>query len=183
MNNMSKFRFEQILLFCGIALLAASGLNVDAQAGGQVFFQTTTFGIVGLARNQVARLNVLNPGNAYGNRTPICSAEMKFLDDQGRELKSSTARVDWDKAVSLEIGHREVAHGAQRIHIRAVLRTAINPPDPSATSAPMPGSVCSFLPTLEIFDKDTGKTQLVLTDGRAILLNTPAVGRGTPSAK
>ena len=178
---MGRFRSATTVFLDAIAGLLLV-LSVDAQGGGQIFFQTTTFGIVGLARNQVARLNVLNPGNAYDNRTPICSAEMKFLDDQGRELKSSTARVDWDKAVSLELDHSEIARGAQRVHIRAVLRTAINPPDPSATSAPMPGSVCSFLPTLEIFDKDTGKTQIILTDGRSIILQTPTNRPGrTPS--
>jgi hypothetical protein len=66
-----------------------------------------------------------------------------------------------------------VAGGAVRVQIRAVVRTAINPPDPSVTSPVMPGSVCSFFPTVEIFDKDSGKTLLVLMEGRSIILNTP----------
>ena len=69
-----------------IGLMLVTALHVHAQTGGQVFFQTTTFGMVGLARNQVARLNVLNPGNSYGNTTPVCSAEMEFLDDQGTKI-------------------------------------------------------------------------------------------------
>jgi hypothetical protein len=98
---------------------------------------------------------------------------MGFLDEQGRELKSSSAKVDWDKAVSLEVDRSELASGALRIQIRAVVKTAINRPDPSDTSPVMPGSVCSLMPTLEIFDKDTGKTQLILSEGRSIILNTP----------
>jgi hypothetical protein len=98
---------------------------------------------------------------------------------QGRELKSSNSQVDWGKAVSLEMAQSELEKGALRVQLRAVIKSAINPPDPSATSAVMPGSVCSFLPTPEVFDKDTGKTQFVLTEGRSIILNTPA--RKVPS--
>jgi hypothetical protein len=169
---MKEFRFEKRAFAVGIALLVAMSGNADAQTG-QMFFQTTTFGMVGLARNQAARLNVLNPGNAYGDRNPVCSAEMSFLDDQGRELKSSAAPVDWGKAVSLELDRSSLPGNALRVQIRAVLRTAINRPDPLAASSVMPGAVCSFLPTLEIFDKDTGKTSFLLSEGRSFILNTP----------
>jgi hypothetical protein len=180
---MREFHSGKTVFPGGIALLLALMLNGNAQTGGQVFFQTTTFGMVGLARNQVARLNVLNPGNAYGNRTVACSADMGFLDDQGRELKSRTAPVDWDKAVSLEFDRSELASGALRVQIRAVVKTAINRPDPSVAPPVMPGSVCSLMPTLEIFDKDTGKTQLILSEGRSIILNTPANSPARTPAK
>lgn len=159
----------------------ALAISAHAQSG-QVFFQTTTFGMVGLVRNQVVRLNVLNPGNSYGNTTPVCSAEMQFLDDQGRQLKSSSGVVDWNKAISLEIDWAEIAGAASRVQIRAALRTGINR-TASGTPSPMPGAVCTLLPTLEIFDKDTGKTVLVLSEGRSILLNTPVTAPAANQAK
>ena len=165
-----------------IALLCLLAFPGDAQIG-QVFFQTTTFGMVGLARNQVARLNVLNPGKPYGDRSSVCSADMGFVDDQGHELKSSNAHVGWEKAVSLEVNGSEFVKGALRVQIRAVVKTAINRPIPSVTSPVMPGAVCSFFPTLEIFDRDTGKTQLILTEGRSIILNTPTNGSSRAPAK
>src|ERR1700730_16010381 len=77
-----------------VAILLGFALSANAQSG-QVFFQVTTFGIFGLASNQIARLNVLNPGNSNGQQTVVCSAQMAFMDDQGRELKSSNSQVDW----------------------------------------------------------------------------------------
>lgn len=161
----------------------AIALSANAQTAGRKYFQTTTFGIVGLARNQVARLNVLNPGNAYGIQNRTCSADMEFRDDQDRELKTATAEVDWGKAVSLQVDQHEIGNDALRVQIRAVVKTAISQPDASATSSVMPGAVCSFLPTLEVFDKDTGKTTLILSEGRSIILNTPSNIPASPSAR
>jgi hypothetical protein len=95
---MQNFLSEKTAFAGGIVLLLALALSGDAQTG-QVFFQTTTFGMVGLARNQVARLNVLTlvmPTAIEIRCVRRSSAEMKFLDDQGRELKSSNVPVDWD---------------------------------------------------------------------------------------
>jgi hypothetical protein len=161
-----------------IALVAGLVSSGHAQTG-QIFFQTTTFGIVGLARDQVARLNVLNPGNAYNDHSPVCSAEMTFLDEEGRELKLGNAPVGWGKAASLEFDRAEQKNGPLRLQIRGVVKSAINRPNPTATSSVMPGAVCSLFPTLEIFDKNTGKTVLILTEGRSIIFNTPS--RGTPA--
>lgn len=176
-----RFRGKTTFAF-PVALSVALALSAVAQTG-QVFFQTTTFGMVGLARNQVARLNVLNPGNAYGDRSSVCSAEMSFLDNQGRELKASTTPVDWGKAASLEFDRNSLPGAALRVQIRAVVRTALNPPDPAAASSVMPGAVCSFFPTLEIFDKDTGKTALIMSEGRSIILQTPSGRSARPPAK
>ncbi len=155
-------------MFCLFALAGS------AQTG-RVFFQTTTFGIVGLARNQVARLNALNPGNAYGDRNAVCSADLQFVDDQGRELKStSSTQIEWGRAASLELPAKEVLKGTLRIEIRGVIKTAINRPSPSTPSPVMSGAVCTLLPTLEVFDEATGQTQFVLSEGRSIILNTPS---------
>ena len=180
MTRMRKLFPGKRALAGRVALLLLLALVGSAQTG-QVFFQTTTFGMVGLARNQVARLNVLNPGNSYGNRSSACSAEMEFLDDQGHELKSSNSQVDWDKAVSLEINGSELVKSTLRVQVRAVVKSFIKPANPPSTSSVMPGAVCSFLPTLEIFDRDTGKTQLVLSEGRSIILNTPTNTPVTPT--
>src|SRR5262249_15971669 len=171
---MRKCPSRRALYAIGVGATLAIALSANAQSSGQVFFQTTSFGMVGLARNQVARLNVLNPGNACGIQDRICSAEMEFLDDQGHTLKSNTAEVGWGKAVSLELDRKELTNGGLRVPLRAVVKTAINPPGSSVTSPVMPGAVCNFMPTVEIFDKDTGKTALVMSEGRSVILNTPS---------
>ena len=93
---MKKFYRHQF--FSVMALTCASALLAIAQiGGGQVVFQTTTFGMVGLAPNQIARLNVLNPGTGFGGNKPACSAEKQFIDGDGKVLKTSTLQVDEGK--------------------------------------------------------------------------------------
>jgi hypothetical protein len=90
-------------------------------------------------------IECLEPGQFEWPANRGVFAQMAFMDDQGRELKSSNSHVDWGKAVSLEMAQSELEKGALRVQLRAVIKSAINPPDPSATSAVIPGSVCSFL--------------------------------------
>ena len=157
-----------LLLVCGSAA-PQSGVSFS-------FFQTTTFGMVGLAPHQVIRLNVLNPGGPAFAGKPKCGAEMSFLNQDGAVIKSSApAVVDDDKALALELDRTELTPAAGRIPVRARLRTAAvaSGAQTQPQSPIMPGSVCSFLPTVEIFDKDTGKTTIVMTEGRTLVLTTP----------
>src|SRR5438552_426173 len=66
------------------------------------FLQTITFGMIGLASNQTARLSALN-SSFPGEGQPACSAELSFLDAEGRVLKSSRFNVEEQKAVSLDL--------------------------------------------------------------------------------
>ena len=91
--------------------------------------------------------------------------------------------MDWGKAVSLEFDRNSLPTTALRVQIRAVVRTALNLPDPTPASFVMPSAVCSFFPTLEIFDKESGKTVLIMTEGRSIILQTPSNRPGKQAPK
>lgn len=163
------------------ALIFAFAVCAYAQSGpGLPFFQSTTFGMFGLAKNQAARLNVLNPGSSLVAGKPSCSAELAFRDSEGRVLKTITAAVEEEKAVALEIDRAEISNTSDRVQIRATLRTAAIDSGPPAVSPILPSSVCSLFPTLEIYDKDTGKTTVFMTEGRTSFLPTPSLGSRLP---
>jgi len=164
------------------ALIFAFVVGAQAQSGGPglPFFQSTTFGMFGLAKNQAARLNVLNPGSIFSVGKPSCSAELAFRDSDGRVLKTITAAVEEEKAVALEIDRADISNGSDRVQIRATLRTAAVDSGPPTVSPIMPSSVCSLFPTVEIYDKDTGKTTVLMTEGRTSFLPTPATGARLP---
>jgi hypothetical protein len=163
------------------ALIFAFVVCAQAQSGpGLPFFQSTTFGMFGLAKNQAARLNVLNPGTSLSVGKPFCSAELAFRDSDGHVLKTMTATVEEEKAVALEIDRAQISNGSDRVQIRATFRTAAVGSGPPAISPIMPGSVCSLYPTLEIYDKDTGKTTLIMSEGRTSFVPTPTTGVRLP---
>lgn len=134
----------------------------------------------GLVKNQAARLNVLNPGANPSAGKLTCSAELAFRDSAGRVLKSSTSVVEDEKAVSLGIDRSEISGSGDRVEIRATVRTASAGSGPPTSTPIMPGSVCNLFPTVEIYDKDTGRTTLLITEGRTSFLTTPGMGGRMP---
>ena len=169
---------KELILSVKIVSLFALAFFGNAQSGpGLPFFQTTTFGMFGLAANQTARLNVLNPGAASFAGKPTCSAELAFLDGDGRVLKSNTAQpVEDEKAIFLDLNRNQVSNTSERVQIRARVRIAAVPPaGPSTPSPIMPGSVCSLFPTVEVFDKDTGKTTMIMTQAQTVMQSTPGI--------
>jgi hypothetical protein len=125
-----------------------------------------TFGMIGLAEGQTARLNVLNPGVPAPLATGIiCSALLTFYDDQGTQLKSSTVNVIPTHSLELDLDADTDLKLAvnQRKQIRATIQIPpVLPPQGQAVST------CPLIPTLEIFDRVTGKTQVVLSDPRPV---------------
>ncbi len=110
-----------------------------------------TFGMVGLAPGQTARLNVVNIGS--GPRSPIpCFTVLAFLDDTGKELKQSFVQVDHGKAAFLDL---PASDDGGRVQVRGI---GFNP-------LLIPVSVsCKLLPTLEVFNNDSGASSLILTN-------------------
>ena len=118
-----------------------------------------TSGMVGLTAGQTARLNVLNPGVLPPAATgATCTAQLTFLNDQGAVLKTMPVTVLPGKSVSFNLDRDvDVSVANERFEIRATIGyPALTP---ATTAAPL---TCALLPTLEIFNNDTGRTQFVV---------------------
>ena len=126
--------------------------------------QHFSFGMVALGPDQIARLSVVNI--AYAGPTPACAVEGAFVDGQGKSLKSAKAPLEPQKSVALELDRSEVLGATGRVPIRAIFSYTV----PATPGILMPGSICTLVPTLEIFEKASGKTVLVLSDAKAVPL-------------
>ncbi len=129
--------------------------------------QTQGSGMIGVAPNQTARLNVSNTNTPPTDPTvtvPACKVTLQFFDDQNSKLGETTvdniapstaAHFDWVRPVS--------SPTPQRVQVRGTAIVAL-----SFTGLPMPAAIgvpitpCNLNSTLEVFDNDTGKTQAVL---------------------
>ena len=163
-----------VVFVCLAGLAAAQGTSLPV-----LFPQVQTLGMVGLAEGQTARLNVLNPGVLPPLATAaICSAQVSFLDSKGAVLKTATISVLPGQSVSFDLNHdTEVTAIDQRVQIRATLQVPI--PSPIVASPPEVFG-CPLIPTLEIFNTDTGRTQIVITETHGILGPFPLPGSPTP---
>jgi len=167
------------LIVSGVAGIAAAQSTSPPAWYGQV----QTFGMVGLTEGQTARLNLLNPGVPSPAATgAICSAQVSFLNDQGTVLKMSTVSVIPGKSVSFDLDRdTDLAVSDRRVEIRATIRIPVLTPvaSPLQPLPPQPG-ICSLVPSLEVFNNDTGKTQVVLTDVRSVPEPWPVPLAATP---
>ena len=136
--------------------------------------QTLSSGMVGIVEGQIARLNVLNPGVVAP--AVVCPAALKFLDSQGALLKSTTVTVLPGKSASFDLfGDVDLALvGDDRREIRSTITIppVVPPPGPAD---PQP---CALIGTLEVIDRSSGKTQVVL--GGMHVVQSPVVAAGNP---
>jgi hypothetical protein len=160
--------FELILF--GMAALGAA----QPTSFPWFFPQVQTSGMVGLTAGQTARLNVLNPGMpgppvAVGT---VCSTQLSFLNDQGVVLKTVTVDVAPGKSVPFDLDRdTDLASVTdKRVELRAVIQ--VPPLNPVATVLPQP-IMCTLVPTLEVFNNDTGKTQLIMAQFNGSFLPGP----------
>jgi hypothetical protein len=162
--------------FSALAVLLFSGLAVAQSTGGiaplspypsiLTLLQTTqTFGMVGLAAGQTARLNLLNPGSllltgaAANSPAAACFAQLTFLDSTGKTLKTASVSALSGQSAPFDLNRDlDLTTTAQRVEIRATVQAMPNP-TAGATAVPF---FCSLIPTLEVFDNSTGKTTVVL---------------------
>ena len=130
-----------------VAIAAAAQTNSNVQ----------TFGMVGIAAGQTARLNVLNVGGQ--GQAVECIASMIFVDDQGALLKTNTFKMRPGRSVSLDlVADVDLGLGTNdRRQIRAVLARLPG-------EAPQNAPTCVLAPTLEIFDRFTGRTSIVMVN-------------------
>jgi len=137
--------------------------------------QFVTFGMVGLASGQTARLNALVlPTGGPLIAGASCQVTFDFYDASGASLKTGSVTAAQGAAASYDLARTEVKTASpDRVEIRGTVRAALV--NPSAIGTPvMPKSAfCSVLPTLEIFDTSSGQTTVELQQTSALSLVTP----------
>jgi len=156
--------------------LAALAIEALAQTTSTVTSQTsTTFGMVGLAPGQTARLSVLN---SVRTAPPVlipqlaCRVNLSFYNSDGKLLKESTIdNLGFGKAAFLDVRRPDIDAMAGRAQIGGVVRQGLlaNP----VRAVPVI-SFCSIVATLEVFDEATNKTTVVLS-APAVTSSTPRV--------
>src|SRR5262249_31475852 len=115
-------------------------------------------GMVGLASGQTARLNVVNVGVPTPSPVP-CVVALAFLDSDSKILKQMFVSVGFGKAAFVDL---VMGKSAGRFQIRGIGYNPLLTPGPAIPQA----LSCSFVPTLELFDTETGRTAVIVTDFR-----------------
>jgi hypothetical protein len=128
---------------------------ISVAASSQVYSRVQTFGMVGIASGQTARLNVLNVGGQ--GQAEQCLTSLIFVDDQSAVLKTSTVAVQPGQSVFLDLA-ADADLGVrtnERRQIRAIFAQI------PAVAPPRAQPACVLVPTLEIFDPSTARTSIL----------------------
>ena len=146
----------------GLSILGLAGAAVAQTASGSAVTPAfRTSGMIGLTLGQTARLNVLNPGTeGPAIAGPSCSAQLAFVNAAGIVLKSVLVNVPAGQSTPLNLD-RDVDL-ANVTDLRVEVRATIQPPTPVSTAMPS-AATCRLIPTLEVFNDDTGRTQFIDT--------------------
>jgi hypothetical protein len=146
----------------GLSILGLAGVAAaQTSSGSAVIPAFRTSGVIGLAAGQTARLNVLNPGTeGPAIAGPSCSAQLAFVNAAGIVLKSVLVNVPAGQSMPLNLD-RDVDL-ASVTDLRVEVRATIQPPTSVAT-ATATAATCRLIPTLEVFDDGTGRTQYIDT--------------------
>ena len=141
-----------------MCVLALGALSLAAQTFPVDTVQTTP--IVGIAFGQTARLNLLNPGPVSTAIGVVCTAAVTYFDGAGTSLKTATVSVAPGTSMGVDLhSDTDLSLAANaRLEIRATIAIPLVPP-PTATSTP---PSCKLIPTLEIFDSITVRTQAIV---------------------
>ncbi len=147
---------QRICVFAGAAL--AMGGGAAAQSTQPMLpVALHTSGMVGLAVGQTAHLNVLNPGALAPAIGVVCTAQLSYLNAEGVVLKTTSVSVPPGQSMSFNLDRDvDLIVSDLRVEVRATIAY-------TSTS-------CALLPTLEVFDDATGRTQYLDTRFAAIPL-------------
>ena len=144
MNNRNIL--TRLVITFGIALVFVFGARSQkAQAVDQT--DAKLLPMVGLAKDQTARLNMVNVGNP--NISP-CEVQMVFYDSQGKMLSRDIQKLEPGMATFLDLRYAEVGDPTIRVQIRAWVNVIGDP------------TIC--LASLEVFNDETGRTTLFIGD-------------------
>jgi hypothetical protein len=159
----------------GVCIIGLAGAAAAQTATGPAVTPAfRTSGMVGLTAGQTARLNVLNPGT----EGPIiaganCVAQLSFVNGAGVVLKTTSVNVAPGQSAPFNLDRDvDLIVSDFRVEVRATIQAPGATPATSANVA-----ACRLIPTLEVFNDDTGRTQFVDT---RFVRNPPPVATTTP---
>src|ERR1017187_2980531 len=136
-----------------VFLLAAAPAAI-AQSG-------VGFAMVGLASGQSVLVNAVNLGTGAYAKGSSCTVTLQLLDTQSQVLSQTTVNLQPGQASSLQASRDSLPGAGGRVQVRAVLlygyTGGANPP-----AGILQQYDCSIVPSLEVYDNDTGKTTFVL---------------------
>jgi len=135
-------------------------------AAGDVYHPADSLGLTTqIATGQTARLNLLNPlVQPTATAAASCSAAMAFDDAAGAVIQSSTVSVQPGESLPYDLVWSD-----SRAEIRATVEVPlVVPPAGSAIPIAWP---CNLIPTLESFDTNRGRTDLII--GASHLVSVP----------
>jgi hypothetical protein len=158
LHSDSAFKTLPAVFAAAIGMLGLAECT-EAQGTTPIAIPSTefSFGMLGLAAGQTARLNVVNVGIATVSPLP-CVLALAFLDSDSKILKQTFVSVGFGKAAFLDLKMSD--GGSGRVQIRGI---GYNPLLSPGAAIPQPLS-CNLVPTLELFDTDTGRTVAILGD-------------------
>ncbi len=145
--------------FCALVI----GLGTGEQPKAQVSPIATaspdfSSGMLGVAAGQTARLNIVNIAGPAVSPLP-CVLAVAFVDSNSKILKHTFVSLTSGKAAFLDLSLTGLG-ASDRISIRGI---GYNPLLAPGAAIPQPLS-CKLLPTLELFETDTGRTVAILGD-------------------
>ncbi len=137
------------LVALGLLLVLAANWGASRAAAASMVERPSP--LIGLARGQTARLNVVNYDGP--DSAPV-QVELAFFDDQGNPLARSEEALAPGRAAALELPYARLARADLRVAVRTVVRVI--------------GDLNSvgdmhIIPLLEVFDDETGKTDVLLS--------------------
>jgi hypothetical protein len=162
-----KLAFGVLLLLAAIAafFMLSPGGRLHAQLIPAVFQlgpQSLTFGMVGMANGQSARINALElPGGGPLVQGGSCQVTFTFYDDQGNNLATKTLPAVQNQSIHLDY----TPTSTTPLEIRGTVQAMFTVTPGASTAAP---SSCSVVPTMEIYDSTSGQTMLLLETTRAL---------------
>ena len=128
------------------------------------------FAIVSIAAGQSVRINVLNQSSSPGLQGPAgCRISLQFYDAAGQLVTEYVVPggLSVGKSAGVDL-NRDDLPGADRLSLRAVLAFGYlggaNPPPQLLQQT----ATCNIVPSLEIYDNDTQKTSIVITDAKPL---------------
>lgn len=153
---------SSIRLFAVSPILAVAAFGQQPGAG---------FAVVGVAATQTARINVVNeappaPRGGDSEVLPGCRVVLQFYGADGTVLKEwAVEDLAPGKIEFLDLGKADRPGKSLRTPIRAVARFGYaggaNPPRGLLEG-------CRVVPSLEIYDSESGKADLVITEAKAL---------------